>query len=414
MTSRVSLYLDTRRSKRDNLFPVKIRVWDIESGRAKLYPTGYDLSKQDFNSVWKSQRPRREHLDLRRQLEEVRSRALEIIQGAKGGVFSELERKLFRPKDAGNDVFYHYTSIVQKLEKEGRLGTASSYSLSQRSFKRYLRSLRQSDVKLRLDDVDTNWLYGYERFMIQEGKSLTTVGVYLRTLRAVFNTAISENEIERECYPFGRRKYVIPTSRGVKKALSKEELTALFHSEPNNENQIKARDFFFFSYCCNGMNIKDIALLRFEDFDNDSFTFFRAKTLRTTRSNLVPITVFINDFTERVIRNYGNDKSSSPFVFDIVNEHDSNETKRRKIQAFTRFVNQHLKRLANSIGLPKNVSSIWARHSFATSAIRSGQSMDFMREALGHTQQKTTQNYFAGFEDDAKREFAKTLMNFTQ
>jgi integrase/recombinase XerD len=44
-----------------------------------------------------------------------------------------------------------------------------------------------------------------------------------------------------------------------------------------------------------------------------------------------------------------------------------------------------------------------ARHSFATTAILKGQSMEFTQEALGHSNIKTTQIYFAGFEDKRKR-----------
>jgi integrase/recombinase XerD len=57
--------------------------------------------------------------------------------------------------------------------------------------------------------------------VIADGKSITTVGIYNRTLRAIFNDAIAEEVISREnYYPFGNRKYKIPASRNVKKALS--------------------------------------------------------------------------------------------------------------------------------------------------------------------------------------------------
>jgi integrase/recombinase XerD len=43
--------------------------------------------------------------------------------------------------------------------------------------------------------------------MVDNGKSLTTVGIYLRPLRAMFNEAIAANLITQEYYPFGKRKY---------------------------------------------------------------------------------------------------------------------------------------------------------------------------------------------------------------
>ena len=48
----------------------------------------------------------------------------------------------------------------------------------------------------------------------------------------------------------------------------------------------------------------------------------------------------------------------------------------------------------------------------ATQAIRSGASMEFVGEALGHSNIKTTQGYFAGFQDDNKKDFMEKLMQF--
>jgi site-specific recombinase XerD len=62
--------------------------------------------------------------------------------------------------------------------------------------------------------------------------------------------------------------------------------------------------------------------------------------------------------------------------------------------------------------LPEQVSTYWARHSYATNAIRNGASMEFIQESLGQGNIKTTQNYIAGFDDDVKKEFSQTLMNF--
>jgi hypothetical protein len=38
--------------------------------------------------------------------------------------------------------------------------------------------------------------------------------------------------------------------------------------------------------------------------------------------------------------------------------------------------------------------------------------MEFISEALNHSDLSVTKNYFAGFEGDAKKEFASNLMNF--
>jgi len=83
-------------------------------------------------------------------------------------------------------------------------------------------------------------------------RSRTTVSIYLRALRTVFNTAIAEKEIDAENYPFGKRKYQVPSVKSVKKSLSKADLKILMQAEAKNSEQQKARDFLFFSYICNG------------------------------------------------------------------------------------------------------------------------------------------------------------------
>jgi len=38
--------------------------------------------------------------------------------------------------------------------------------------------------------------------------------------------------------------------------------------------------------------------------------------------------------------------------------------------------------------------------------------MEFISEALNHSDLSVTKNYFAGFEDEAKKEFANSLLDF--
>ena len=241
----------------------------------------------------------------------------------------------------------------------------------------------------------------------------TTVGIYLRSLRAIFNTAIEENEIEKELYPFGAKKYNIPTSASTKKqALNKLQLKTLFESEPMTEQQARAKAFWFFTYSCNGMNTKDICLLKNKDISEaGTFEFYRAKT-RLTKGKKTTITVHLNDFAKNVIKEYGTNSSNpDDYIFPILTKGQSPTEQRRKIQNFTSFIRQHVNRLCETNNLPK-CSVMWARHSFATSIVRGGRTMEFAQESLGHASITTTQNYFAGFEDETKKEMAESLMNF--
>jgi site-specific recombinase XerD len=199
----------------------------------------------------------------------------------------------------------------------------------------------------------------------------------------------------------------------VKKALSKAELKILHDAHPRTQEQQKARDFFFFSYSCNGMNIKDIALLKTRDLQADTFKFIRAKTINSRKESLSEVVVYLSTFAKEVLLKYGN-KMNGPddFVFPILLKEDDSQKRRSKIQGFTKFINTHLKKLAIAEGLTGDISTYFARHSFASNAIRQGASMEFVMEALSHNNIQTTKGYFAGFEDEAKKEIMEGLMNF--
>ena len=131
------------------------------------------------------------------------------------------------------------------------------------------------------------------------------------------------------------------------------------------------------------------------------------------KSDLKPVTVYLNDFSKSIIAKYGNvNKNKGGYIFPIISDNESEPIKHAKIKNFTRFINQNLKKLAVTIGLTNEISTYWAIHSFATNSIRNGASMEYVMEALSHNNLKTTIGYFAGFEDKDKKEFASKLMDF--
>jgi len=161
------------------------------------------------------------------------------------------------------------------------------------------------------------------------------------------------------------------------------------------------------------MNINDIALLKYNNIKGESLEFKRAKTRQTAKKKSTTIVVPLTDLSKKIIEKYGNeDKSHEQFIFSIVDKNTDGVGIKRKIKLFTRFVNQHIKLLAKANELPEDISTYWARHSFATLSIQGGASIEFVQEAFGHQNISTTQNYFAGFEDEAKKQIVESLLKF--
>jgi site-specific recombinase XerD len=411
----ISIYLDTRRAKLNNKFPVKLRVFTKVPRKQKLYPTIFEYTEKEFNSIWNTTKPRREYIELREELLAIQSRAISIAKELDFFSFEQFEKKLIRNTSDGTNIEYLYNQKINELNKLERIGSASSYECSKKSLQKFVeKTTNQSFRSLTLNDITTEWLSSYEYFMTKvEGNSQATVGVYLRALRALFNDAIEDKEINKDYYPFAKRKYTIPATKNKKIALSSEQLKILFHSKPRIIQQEKAKDFWFFSYACNGINMKDIALLKYKDIKDDRIEIYRAKTKQTSKANLKNITIYLNDFSKGIIEKYGNkDIYPDNFIFNIIDKTTKPKDIKTKVNNFTKLVNQHIKKLCVENELPSGISTNWARHSFATNSVRNGASLEFMRESLGHSDLKTTMGYFAGFEDETKKEFAKQLMNF--
>lgn len=412
----ISIVLDTRRVKEKGTYPLKLRVYNkIHSvKKVKLYALDLDLTKAEFESIWinaKNKSLRGTNKEIRLKLQAIETRANQVAKEMSVFNFAKFETKLFRKSSDKNNVKYYFDLVIKKNLKNNKIGTAESYKYTFNSLAEFSETIMKCKAdKLTFNIITADWLKGYENFMLAKNKSYTTIAIYTRTLRAIFNLAIADNDISNDIYPFGKTKYKIPRTKKVKKALNSKQLKSLLDVEVLNNNEQQARDFWFFSYACNGMNFKDIALLKYSDIKEDKFSYYRAKTFDKT-SEKAEITIYLTDFTRSIISKYGN-KNKNGYIFNIISSQDTSEKQYKKIKNFTRLINDHIKKIAKRIDLPHDISTYWARHSFATNSLRKGATMEFISEALNHSDLSVTKNYFAGFEDEAKKKFANSLLDF--
>lgn len=100
-------------------------------------------------------------------------------------------------------------------------------------------------------------------------------------------------------------------------------------------------------------------------------------------------------------------------MFPIYNAEMDATQKMQATQNFVRFINQHIKPLAKSLGIDEGISTYWARHSFATMAMRKGVSRSLIQDSLGHQSAKTTERYLDGFNIEVKQDLANSLLDFS-
>ncbi|MBA7590035.1 hypothetical protein ES708_32134 [subsurface metagenome] len=69
----------------------------------------------------------------------------------------------------------------------------------------------------------------------------------------------------------------------------------------------------------NGLNMKDIAKLKYKNIEGDKLIFIRSKTKRTTRQNQKPIVAIIIDDAKRIIEKWGvKPPNPESYIFTIL------------------------------------------------------------------------------------------------
>lgn len=400
-----SYWHDTKRVKKDNRYPVKLRV-TFQRNR-KYYGTGIDASEGEWK-IMHSSEAKGKLLKARRELDQIVQDAERI--GLQLPVFSfhQFEELFFNAPDDFQSVYEAFDRKMEQLRKEGREGTRNNYADSKASLIRF-------KPKLTFSDLTADFLNRYEKYMLDEGRSLTTVGIYLRPLRAILNRAIQDKIVSADSYPFRKNKYKIPTGKKGKVTLNEEELAILFDYRPIPfSTEDRSKDFWFFSYLCNGMNFKDVFNLKYHQIKEDSFKFVREKTRLTTKDAPIVVDVQLNEHSKKIIEKWGSkDRNPDNYVFPFVNNERSEEARHKVRKQFIKLTNQHLSKICAKAGINKEVTTYVARHTFAAIIINKGYSIEVLRELLGHTDIKTTQNYINDIiPPSKKKEIANCLLDF--
>jgi integrase/recombinase XerD len=165
-------------------------------------------------------------------------------------------------------------------------------------------------------------------------------------------------------------------------------------------------------YLCNGINVKDMCQLKWQNIEGDTLQFVRAKTVRTKRK-VEPIRISLPDEAKTIIEKYGKGpRLPENYIFPTLEKGMSPEVETNKIKQLTHVINDNLARIKQELEIEKPVTTYTARHSFATILKRSGVSTAFISESLGHNNERTTQSYLDSFEDESKKEISKVLVSF--
>lgn len=385
---KVGVRLDKRRQKGDGTYPL-VATFSVLSTTA-LIPLGVDLTDDQWNAKTKQiiNHPRRAVLNnyLSSRVGAISDSLLYLqlngyLKGLKtaSAVKALLLKYLDDPDTINEDITHSPDTLLNVFT---RFTNAKQKPKTRESYLDTLNKLRvfigDENSDITFDDLDVGWLRSFESYLESLTLAVNSISIHLRNLRSVCNFAIDEEITDN--YPF--RRFKIKQEATRKRSLSIDELRTYFNAPTTPDEQLHL-DIFKLIFFLIGINMVDLANVT--EIENGRIYYRRSKTGRLYSIKVEPEAL-------EIINRYRGDKHLlSPF--DRYSEYSD----------FLRRCNRSLKKVGNTtIGkqgrrtfhpLQPQISTYWARHTWATIAASLDIPKDTIAHALGHGNNTVTDIY---------------------
>ena len=409
VTTSVEAICYTSRPLKDGTYPIMLR---LTQKRQRKY-VSLKLSVQEKFWDFKKNTPKRNCPDrdlilsiIEKRIAEYRARINEYRLEGKDYTLETLVQRTENPVRSMT-VGSYLDLFISQLKDENRLGYAESFKGLKSSLLLYCKSL---DIKF--SAIDNQWLKGYELHLKKGGKGKNTIGIRFRSLRALYNKAIADEVVKRDYYPFDNFKVSKFHEQTKKRAIKREDIKRIIDLDVRTITNYRSpylelgRDLFIFSYLSCGINLADMARIRYSDIYDGRLEYHRKKTNKL-------ITCKLQEPALKIIEKYRKENAThEDYIFPILDRkvHKTETQIRDKVRKANKATNKALHKIEDKLRLPISLTTYVARHSFATVLKRSGVSTSIISESLGHSSEKVTQIYLDSFENEQIDNAMKNLL----
>lgn len=403
----VKLILDTRKSskKSNGTFPICIRVFHIKS---RILPLEYStsiLGWDDSNCKLRKSVGVNKNFDCDEicyELDEKLYQAKQVLKELGNSIqkitverlvelikakwdnnpHSELKKKI------DNDISLTQWGniLIERKEASNSPGTAKWYRDSIAALIKF-----NNGIDLKLYDITVTFLKNFEAFHLGKGNVKNTIGIYLRAIRSIYNSAIEEDQFVPIKNSF--KVYKIPSStRTKKRSVTKEKISNIKKLIYEKDSSLwQAKNYMFVMFYCRGMNFIDLVQIKVKHVTDMHLFYGRSKTGQPFAIKIVPELREILDY-------YLKGKEPSDYLFPT--NYDGSTEHFEKYKSQRRRMNERLKIIAKDAGVEGSFSTYYIRHSWATIAKYMGISTALICESLGHSSITTTEVYLKDFDND--------------
>lgn len=370
--------LNTRRDSDDGMYPVILRVYSNRSykeyalkisvspkywdGNTQNVKPGYD-NYEEHNLRITTLRNKIKKLILLAELNDTPLTATHVLDNITPAVSKKTNKQ--------SSILKYAYDIISKLTADGKVGNALVYTTAINKFKTFVKK-----DSFTFEDLNYRKLMDYHSYLVQEGVSVNTISVYMRSLRAIYNRAIKEGIVSASDYPF--KSYTIKNERTISRALTTEEMYKIVTLKLDPNTPIYHwRNFFVLSFYMIGINFADLLTLTTKDIIDGRVIYRRSKTGKLYSVKLHPETIALLKLYKPV--------SDKEYLLPVLNSNVKDKVKlKNDAKQAVKTCNKYLKKIAHMCGVNKPVSTYYARYAFANIARSLGYSKDLIAEALGH------------------------------
>ena len=380
----IKLVLDKRAARKDGTYPLKIGVSHQKYFQVSLdvylKPENWVDNKVVFHKTQEVQAKKlNEYIQARLNFAKNTLYNLRILGTLKETTDSELRKMI--------DTSARKTAEVEKTNVENHFKEFIKRKEKNNTKKIYRNTLLHISkfteiTKLKFEDITHSWLIAFEHYLKGKCLSINAISIHLRNLRAVINSAIDEELITLNNYPF--RKFKIKSEKTIKRSLTKEQIKLLrdYECEPHQE---KYRDIFMLIYYLAGINIVDLLNLQ-GICSNGRVEFKRAKTGRLYSIKVEPEAL-------EIIERYKGEK----YLLNIMDRYKNHKDFLKRMNSTLRKIGE-VKRVGKrgkKVIKPifPDISSYWARHTVATLMAELDIPKETIAATLGHGGNTVTDIY---------------------
>lgn len=447
--------LDLRVKPVEGKFPVCVKVTFTEiRKKGKHWNRQYYrhpslkpyLTREEFDQMM--DKPRHENLkDIKKAFVKLERKASDYIE--KYNCITQTKFELYflsnhKPESLAGQ-FEIKIKELKDAKPRPKISSAENYENAIKSFEAFFGK----DVSFH--DCTAERLQEYEDDYVLKGGSLATVGIYMRSLRHIFNRAIKTGIIPVTLYPFGEGddQYCIPEGDGdeVKDFLDTDEknqfLTHKFSGwrcdNPNCGRFIRKEskkfpkcsmcrrgtlhpcedltyselhDYASLIYFAHGLNPADIFRLRKTQFKVDHFTLTnREKTKSKKKKKIKTYTVPLPKEAVAIVKRRESKVIGvdDPYLFPILNDQMTEEEKFKAVRAMVRELNRMLEYLYKIYNWSVKPTVYVLRHTFSDQYMQAGATTEELQFALIHQSKRTTETYKHGFRLKSQRKLSESL-----